>query len=126
VGGPVIGGPGGGAAADAPVIGGRRIGALGGLDTAEGEMLADEMANPGVIGNTAAGEVLAGEVPAGEMPNAAADALGAEAGPGFMPMGSGAGGQGDKERERDTWLDEDADVWNDDDEATPPVIKSAR
>jgi uncharacterized protein YukE len=128
VGGPVIGAPGGGAA-DTPVLGAGRAGTLGGMDSAEGEMLADQMASPSVIGNTAAGEALAGEIPAGEVPNAAAaDAMGAEAAgaPGFMPMGSGAGGQGEKEHERGTWLAEDGNVWNDDDEATPPVIRSGR
>ena len=123
VGGPVIGGPGDGAV-DAPVLGGRGAGVLGSLDQAEGQMLADQMGNPGVIGSPAASEALAAE-----MPNAAAaDATGAEAagGSGFMPMGSGGSGQGEKERERGTWLAEGRDVWDDDDEATPAVIRSAR
>ncbi|OLT10834.1 hypothetical protein BJF79_25525 [Actinomadura sp. CNU-125] len=41
-----------------------------------------------------------------------------------MPMapGGGQGGQGDQERERETWLTEDEDVWGADDDTAPPVI----
>ena len=37
-----------------------------------------------------------------------------------MPMG--AGGQGRSDYEHGTWLTEDRDIWNDEDEVTPPVI----
>ncbi|MGE5289253.1 MAG: WXG100 family type VII secretion target [Micromonosporaceae bacterium] len=131
VGGPVIGGPGGGpGAVDAPVLGGRGAGVLGSLDSAESQVLADQMANPGVIGSPAASEALAGEMPNAAAADAAgAEAAGAEAagGSGFMPMtGSSGAGQGEKERERGAWLAEDHDVWDNDDEATPAVIRSAR
>ncbi|SEG79394.1 hypothetical protein SAMN04489712_112209 [Thermomonospora echinospora] len=41
-----------------------------------------------------------------------------------MPMMPGAGGgkDGEKERERTTWLTEDEDVWGADGDTAPPVI----
>ena len=41
-------------------------------------------------------------------------------GRGMMPMGGH--GQGEKERERSTWLTEDDDIWGDDGDAAPPLI----
>ncbi|MFF5260112.1 hypothetical protein ACFY4C_14275 [Actinomadura viridis] len=42
---------------------------------------------------------------------------------GGMPMGgAGQGNQGEQERERETWLTEDEDVWGADDDTAPPVI----
>jgi uncharacterized protein YukE len=42
---------------------------------------------------------------------------------GGVPMGgSGADDEGETERERTTWLNEDEDVWTGDDDAVPPVI----
>jgi uncharacterized protein YukE len=43
------------------------------------------------------------------------------AGRGMMPM-MGGHGQGEKERERSTWLTEDEDVWGGDGDAAPPMI----
>ncbi len=123
--GPVIGGPPGGGPAGEPapgepvpgdpvvgepVIGGRGAGLFGGENVAatEGQVLAESPASG--IGEAAAGEGLA-----------AGDAVGAEAGPGFMPMGAGGQG-GNDEREHITWLTEDRDVWNGDEDVTPPVI----
>jgi hypothetical protein len=37
-------------------------------------------------------------------------------------MGGAAGGEGEEERERSTWLTEDEDVWGNDGDAAPPVI----
>ncbi|WP_286988738.1 hypothetical protein [Thermomonospora sp. CIF 1] len=59
-------------------------------------------------------------------PNAAGR-TGVGAGPGGMgmgmPMGAGAGHGGrEEERERAFWLPEDEEFWNNDQEATPPVI----
>jgi hypothetical protein len=39
----------------------------------------------------------------------------------FMPMG-GAGGEGNQERERSTWLTEDESVWGGDGPVAPGVI----
>ena len=79
----------------------------------EGQVLADSSA---VNGIGPAGEAAAGEG------FTSGDAAGAEfvAGPGFMPMGPG--GQGRSEYEHSTWLTEDRDIWNDENEVTPPVI----
>ncbi|NEA25119.1 hypothetical protein G3I70_21925, partial [Actinomadura bangladeshensis] len=41
---------------------------------------------------------------------------------GGMPMGQGAQGGKGEERERNTWLTEDEDVWGADDDTAPPVI----
>jgi hypothetical protein len=41
---------------------------------------------------------------------------------GGMPMAPGQGGKGGEERERETWLSEDEDVWGGDDDTAPPVI----
>lgn len=41
----------------------------------------------------------------------------------MMPMGgAGGGGGSDQNRERETWLSEDGDVWDDGDDVAPPVI----
>lgn len=53
--------------------------------------------------------------------NAAGNAMGA-AGRGTTPASGGGHGQGEKERERSTWLTEDKDVWGADDDAVPPLI----
>jgi uncharacterized protein YukE len=48
---------------------------------------------------------------------------GAAGRPGGTPLGAGGGGkEGEKERERSTWLTEDEDVWGDDGDVAPPVI----
>jgi hypothetical protein len=52
---------------------------------------------------------------------AGANGMGA-AGRGMMPMGGAGHGQGEKERERSTWLTEDEDVWGADGDAAPPLI----
>jgi len=59
-------------------------------------------------------------------PNAAGRA-GVGAGPGGMgmgmPMGAGVGHGGkEEEHERSFWLPEDEEFWNNDQEASPPVI----
>ena len=43
-------------------------------------------------------------------------------GRGMMPMAPGGHGQGEKERERSTWLTEEDDVWGGDGDAAPPLI----
>ena len=45
-------------------------------------------------------------------------------GGGMMPMmgGGGAGQDGGQEQQRNTWLDEDEDVWGADGDAPPSVI----
>jgi uncharacterized protein YukE len=43
-------------------------------------------------------------------------------GMGGMPMGGHGAGEGEEERERNTWLTEDEDVWGADGDAAPPVI----
>jgi len=91
--------------------GGRGIGVLGGENAATGgQVLADgsPVNGRGPAGKTAAGEGLT-----------SGDAAGAEAGPGFRPMGLG---QGRSDDEHSTWLTEDRDIWDDEHEVTPPVI----
>jgi hypothetical protein len=42
----------------------------------------------------------------------------------MMPMHGAAGGEGEQERERSTWLTEDQDIWGiGDGEVPPPVIE---
>lgn len=66
---------------------------------------------PGALGNGLGGGLGAG---------AGAGGAGA-AGRGMMPM-MGGHNQGEKERERSTWLTEDEDVWGGDGDAAPPMI----
>jgi uncharacterized protein YukE len=48
---------------------------------------------------------------------------GADDGMGFPMMGGGSGGRRDgSERQRQAWMEEDADIWGDDDSRVPPVI----
>jgi uncharacterized protein YukE len=97
-GGGLAGGPGGGFGGDP--LGSAGAGGLNG-------------AGPGGLGPGVGGGLGAG---------AGAGAGGAGmAGRGMMPM-AGGHGQGEKERERSTWLTEDEDVWGGDGDAAPPLI----
>jgi hypothetical protein len=54
---------------------------------------------------------------------AAADGMAGRGGMMGAPMMGGAGGQGGKERERQTWLTEDEDFWGaNEGDVAPPVI----
>ncbi|MEW2358909.1 hypothetical protein [Spirillospora sp. NPDC029432] len=78
--------------------------------------------SPGGLGSAGMG---AGGMGAGGFRGAGAGAAGRAGMPmGGMPMGGmgGQGNQGDQERERETWLTEDEDVWGADDDTAPPVI----
>lgn len=82
-------------------------------------------ADPGGFGGPNAGTSPAGGPgglgPGGAGPGAAG--AGARGMPmGGMPMGQGAQGGKGEERERNTWLTEDEDVWGADDDTAPPVI----
>ncbi|MEU8345939.1 hypothetical protein SAMN05443665_102184 [Actinomadura meyerae] len=84
-------------------------------------------ADPGGFGGPNAGASPAGG-PGGALgsggPGAGAAGAGARGGMpmGGMPMGQGAQGGKNEERERNTWLTEDEDVWGADDDTAPPVI----
>ncbi|WP_255274318.1 hypothetical protein [Actinomadura madurae] len=99
-GGPGLGGGGGGFGADPGGFGG--AGSGGGAAGGPG----------GAFGGGGAGMGAAGRGAAAGM-----------RGMGGMPMAPGAGQGGkDEERERNTWLTEDEDVWGADDDTAPPVI----
>ncbi|TDC90346.1 hypothetical protein [Actinomadura sp. 7K507] len=80
-------------------------------------------ADPGGFGGPGAGA--GGTGPGGGAMGAAGRGAGMRGGMpmGGMPMGAGGGqgGQGE-ERDRQTWLSEDEDVWGGDDDTAPPVI----
>jgi hypothetical protein len=118
--------PGGGGPglAGGPGLGGGGLGG-GGLPGGGGGGFG---ADPGGFGGAGAGTGSAGG-PGGAFggggPGAGAAGRGAGAGMrpmGGMPMGHGAQGGQDEERERNTWLTEDEDVWGADDDTAPPVI----
>ncbi|MFI0350677.1 hypothetical protein [Actinomadura sp. 9N407] len=100
--------PGGGGGGGMPSGGGGNLpggAGPGGMGTAGGGM------GPGAMGGMGAGRGGAGAGRMGGMPM------------GGMPMGGGgAGNQGGQDRERETWLTEDEDVWGADDDTAPPVI----
>ncbi|GAA0567927.1 hypothetical protein [Actinomadura livida] len=84
-------------------------------------------ADPGGFGGGAgagSGGVGPGGVGGGGMGAAGRGAAGMRGGMpmGGMPMAPGQGGKGGEERERETWLSEDEDVWGGDDDTAPPVI----
>ncbi|WP_051712933.1 hypothetical protein [Spirillospora albida] len=95
------GGAGGGFGADPGGFGGAGAGAGGGIGAG------GPGAGPGLggAGRNAAG--MRGGMPMGGMP---------------MAPGGGQGGGQNEERERNTWLTEDEDVWGADDDTAPPVI----
>ncbi|WP_149263103.1 hypothetical protein [Actinomadura sp. K4S16] len=84
-------------------------------------------ADPGGFGGAGAGTGSAGG-PGGAFGGGAGLGGAGRAGAGMrgpmggMPMGQGAQGGKDEERERNTWLTEDEDVWGADDDTAPPVI----
>jgi hypothetical protein len=92
--------------------------------------LAEGSGGLGAAGDAAAAEaglagrgLGAGAAGEGAAAGEAASAEGAAGGMAGMPMGGGAGGQGGKDRERQTWLIEDEDVWGvNEGDAAPPVI----
>ncbi len=100
LGGGLGGGAGGGFGADPGGFGGAGTGSAGGPGGAFG-------GGPGAAG-AGAGAGRAGAGMRGPM--------------GGMPMGHGAQGGKEEERERNTWLTEDEDVWGADDDTAPPVI----
>ena len=85
-------------------------------------------ADPGGFGGpgSGAGAGAGGFGPGGGAMGAAGRGAGMRGGMpmGGMPMGMapGQGGKGGEERERETWLSEDEDVWGGDDDTAPPVI----
>ncbi|MFB4308695.1 hypothetical protein [Actinomadura sp. GTD37] len=82
-------------------------------------------ADPGGLGGANAAGGPAGG-PGGALGSGPGAGAGGAAGRGMpmggMPMGQGAQGGKGEERERNTWLTEDEDVWGADDDTAPPVI----
>lgn len=78
----------------------------------------------GGVGAGIAGAGVGGAAPGVAGGGAGAGSAGAGMRGGMMPMmGAGMAGQdGGQEQQRNTWLDEDEDVWGADDDAPPPVL----
>ncbi|MGK5738012.1 WXG100 family type VII secretion target [Micromonospora sp. URMC 103] len=118
--------PGGGALGKAvspgmpPMMGGGMAGAGGGGRGAGGRMGAGRpgMGMPGMAGGAGAGGRGAGAKGGG------VGARGAGARGGMAGMGGGHGaGYGEEESARNTWLEEDEDVWGVDDGGTPGILR---
>jgi hypothetical protein len=118
-GGPGGGVPGGGLSGG-PGGGGLGGGGLGGLPLSGGEALGGGLDGAGA--GAGAGSGLAAEQAAAREA-AAADGMAGRGGMMTPMMGGAGGGQGGKERERQTWLTEDEDFWGaNEGDAAPPVI----
>ena len=116
-GGGLAGGPGGGG-----LGGGGLGGGLGGLPLSGGGALGGGLDGAGAGVDGAAGSGLAAEQAAAREA-AAADGMAGRGGMMTPMMGGAGGGQGGKERERQTWLTEDEDFWGaGEGDVAPPVI----
>ncbi|MGP3925589.1 hypothetical protein [Streptomyces sp. 8N616] len=125
-GGPMAGGRGGGYGGG---LGGGRYG--GGAGGVGGSRYGGGSVGAGGAGGGRYGPGGAGAGGAGGLGPGAGAGAGARGGYGMsgMPMGGGmaggAGGAGDQERERNTWLTEDEDVWGADADVAPGVLGRA-
>ncbi len=123
-GGGIAGGgiPGGGLAGGGPGAGGLGGGGLGGLPIPGGGVLGGGLDGAGDAGlSGGAGGLAAEEAAARDA--AAAEGMAGRGMTGMPMMGGAGGGQGGKERERQTWLTEDEDFWGaNEGDLAPPVI----
>lgn len=111
-----------------PPGGGLSGGGLSGGGPGGGGLSGDPFGTVGGVGGSGGGAGITGTTGAGDLGvgTGIGSALGGRAGGGvgggLMPMAGGGHNQGEKGRERSTWLAEDEDIWGGDEDAVPGQI----